>query len=173
MELALSFTEALWFFPLALPICIWVAISDLRAMRIPNVAVLALAGVFLVIGLVLVLGLGVWTFETYLWRLAALAIVLVIGFVITSLGMVGAGDAKFAAAMAPFIAAGDGLAFLLLFSLVLIGSWITHRAAGRVPAVRRATAGWTSWDQGKLFPMGVALAGALAIYLAMGLAAGL
>jgi prepilin peptidase CpaA len=172
MTLALTTTEALWFLPFVLPICLWVAWSDLRAMRIPNVAVLTLAGVFLVIGLVLVLGLGAWTFETYLWRLAVLAIVLVIGFVITSLGMVGAGDAKFAAAMAPFIAPGDGLFFLMLFALVLIGSWIAHRAAGRVQLVRRATAGWTSWDQGKLFPMGVALAGALAIYLAMGLTMG-
>jgi len=167
MTLALSFTEALWFFPLALPICIWVAISDLRAMRIPNIAVLALAAVFLVAGLIAL------PLDAYLWRLAALLIVLVIGFVITSLGMVGAGDAKFAAAMAPFISPGDALFFLLLFSLVLIASWIMHRIAGRVPAVRRATEGWTSWDQGKLFPMGVALAGALAIYLGMGLTTGL
>ncbi|MCT4683247.1 MAG: prepilin peptidase [Roseicyclus sp.] len=173
LSLSLTSIEALWFLPLVLPICIWVAFSDLRAMRIPNTAVLALTGVFLVVGLVLVLGLGAWSFETYLWRLAALGIVLVIGFVITSLGMVGAGDAKFAAAMAPFVAPGDGMFFLLLFALVLIGSWLTHRTAGRIPALRRATADWASWDQGKLFPMGVALAGALAIYLALGVAAGL
>ncbi|MHA7888308.1 MULTISPECIES: prepilin peptidase [Roseicyclus] len=173
LSLSLTSIEALWFLPLVLPICIWVAFSDLREMRIPNTAVLALTGVFLVVGLVLVLGLGAWSFETYLWRLAALGIVLVIGFVITSLGMVGAGDAKFAAAMAPFVAPGDGMFFLLLFALVLIGSWLTHRTAGRIPALRRATADWASWDQGKLFPMGVALAGALAIYLALGVAAGL
>jgi prepilin peptidase CpaA len=166
MTLDLTYAEALWFLPFVLPICVWVAISDLRSMRIPNVAVLALAGVFLVIGLI------VLPFDAYLWRLAALGIVLLVGFVITSLGMVGAGDAKFAAAMAPFVAPGDGLFFLMLFSLVLIGSWITHRTAGRVPAVRRATPDWVSWDRGKLFPMGVALAGALAIYLAMGLSTG-
>jgi prepilin peptidase CpaA len=173
MTLSLTFTEALWFLSLVLPICVWVALSDLREMRIPNVAVLTLTGVFLVIGLVLVFGLGAWTLETYLWRLAALGVVLVIGFVISSLGLVGAGDAKFVAAMAPFVAWGDGLFFLMLFALVLIGSWLTHRTAGRVPALRRATADWASWDQGKLFPMGVALAGALAIYLALGLSAGL
>jgi prepilin peptidase CpaA len=166
MTLSLTFSEAAWFLPFVLPICIWVALSDLREMRIPNVAVLSLAGVFLLVGLI------VLPFETYLWRLAALGIVLVIGFVITSLGLVGAGDAKFAAAMAPFVAAGDGLFFLMLFAVVLIGSWLTHRTAGRVPALRRATADWASWDQGKLFPMGVALAGALAIYLALGLSAG-
>lgn len=167
MALSLTFTEALWFLPFVLPICIWVALSDLRAMRIPNLAVLALTGVFLTVGLI------VLPVDAYLWRLASLGIVLVAGFIITSLGLVGAGDAKFAAAMAPFIAPGDALFFLMLFSLVLIGSWLTHRTAGRVPALRRATSDWASWDQGKLFPMGVALAGALAIYLALGLGAGL
>ena len=167
MSLALTPTEALWFLPFVLPICIWVAHSDLRAMRIPNIAVLALTGVFLTIGLI------VMPFDAYLWRLAALGVVLVIGFVITSLDMVGAGDAKFAAAMAPFVVPGDGLFFLMLFSMVLIGSWLTHRLAGRVPVLRRATADWESWDQNKLFPMGVALAGALAIYLIMGAVAGL
>jgi prepilin peptidase CpaA len=39
---------------------------------------------------------------------------------VASLGLVGAGDAKFAAAMAPFVAPGDGLFFLMLFALVLI-----------------------------------------------------
>ncbi|MBY6201270.1 prepilin peptidase [Maritalea mobilis] len=165
--LALTFEQALWFLPLALPICIWVAISDLREMRIPNVAVLALTGVFLVAGLV------VLPMDAYLMRLAQLGIVLLAGFVITSLGLAGAGDSKFAAAMAPFVAPGDYLFFLMLFSLVLIGSWATHRGAGRVPAVRRATSDWASWDRGKLFPMGVALAGALVIYLALGLRAGL
>jgi prepilin peptidase CpaA len=167
MALSLTVTEALWFLPLVLPICIWVALSDLRAMRIPNVAVLALTGVFLTVGLI------VLPLDAYLWRLVALGIVLVAGFIIASLGLVGAGDAKFAAAMAPFIAPGDALFFLMLFSLVLIGSWLTHRTAARVPALRRATSDWASWDQGKLFPMGVALAGALAIYLALGLSAGL
>jgi len=172
MTLSLTSTEALWFLPFALPICVWVALSDLRSMRIPNVAVLALAAVFLGIGLILVYATGAWTLDIYLWRLAALGIVLLAGFIITSLGMVGAGDAKFAAAMAPFVAPGDALFFLMLFTLVLIASWITHRTAGRVPALRRATADWASWDQGKLFPMGVALAGTLVIYLAMGLGVG-
>ncbi|MBF9049134.1 hypothetical protein GTA62_03165 [Roseobacter sp. HKCCD9010] len=161
--MSLTFSEAAWFLPFVVPICIWVAWSDLREMRIPNVAVLALAGVFLIGGLLLL------PFDTYLWRLAQLGGVLLVGFVVSSLGLVGAGDAKFAAAMAPFIATGDALFFLMLFSLVLIGSWLTHRGASRVPAVRRATPDWVSWDRGKLFPMGVALAGALAIYLVLGL----
>ncbi|MBF9046146.1 hypothetical protein LSUCC0031_03360 [Rhodobacterales bacterium LSUCC0031] len=166
MSLALSHAEAIWFLPLVLPICIWVALSDLRSMRIPNIAVLALAGGFAVIGLLIL------PFEAYLWRLAALGIVLIMGFVISALGLVGAGDAKFAAAMAPFVVPGDGLFFLMLFSLALIGSWVMHRLAGRIPALRRATPDWASWEQGKLFPMGIALAGALVIYMVMGVTTG-
>lgn len=167
MTLAINATEALWFLPFVLPICIWVAWSDLREMRIPNISVLALAGVFLVVGLVQV-GMEVMAFSTWYMRLAQLAMILLAGFIISSLGLVGAGDAKFAAAMAPFIAPGDYLLFLTLFAAVLIGSWLTHRGAGMVPAVRRATPDWVSWDRGKLFPMGVALAGALVVYLALG-----
>ncbi len=163
MTLALTAAEALWFLPFVLPICIWVAWSDLREMRIPNVSVLALAGVFLAVGLIAL------PFEVYYMRLLQLVIVLLAGFLLTSLGLVGAGDSKFAAAMAPFIAPGDYLMFLTLFAAVLIGSWITHRGAKAVPAVRRATPGWVSWDRGKLFPMGVALAGALVVYLALGI----
>ena len=163
MTLALSPAEALWFLPFVVPICIYVAWSDLREMRIPNVSVLALAGVFLAVGLI------VLPFEVYYMRLLQLVIILLAGFLVTSLGLVGAGDAKFAAAMAPFIAPGDYLMFLTLFAAVLIGAWITHRGAGMVPAVRRATPGWISWDRGKLFPMGVALAGALVVYLALGI----
>ncbi len=165
--LELTFTQALWFLPFALPICAWVGLSDLRQMRIPNVAVLALTAVFLVTGLI------VLPLDAYLWRLAALAIVLVAGFLITALRLVGAGDSKFAAAMTPFIASGDYLFFLALFSLVLLASYGTFRGASRVPAVRRATPHWESWEQDKKFPMGVALAGSLVIYLALGLSAGL
>ena len=159
----ITFQEAAWFLPFVLPICLYVSWTDLRDMRITNYSVLALFAVFAVGGLFLL------PLEVYGWRMLALALVLVAGFVITSLGMVVAGDAKFAAAMAPFVAQGDGLFFVTLFAMVLIGSWITHRSAGRIPAVRRATPDWVSWERGKLFPMGVALSGALVIYLVMGL----
>ena len=159
----ITFQEAAWFLPFVLPICLYVSWTDLRDMRITNYSVLALFAVFAVGGFFLL------PLEVYGWRMLALALVLVAGFVITSLGMVGAGDAKFAAAMAPLVAQGDGLFFVTLFAMVLIGSWITHRSAGRIPAVRRATPDWVSWERGKLFPMGVALSGALVIYLVMGL----
>ena len=92
---------ALWFLPFVLPICVWIAWSDLRIMKIPNLAVMALVAVFLVVGLVAL------PLADYPWRLLHLAIVLVIGIVMNAAGMIGAGDAKFTAAAAPFVAIGD------------------------------------------------------------------
>lgn len=152
-------TEALAFFPFALPICIWVAWSDMRTMKIPNLAVIALVLVFLVVGpFVLPLSdMG--------WRLVQLLVVLVIGFVANMAGLVGAGDAKFAAAMAPFVPPADISFFLMLLAGVVLAAFVTHRAARATPMIRRVTAGWESWDRAD-FPMGLALGGGLAIYLA-------
>ena len=83
---------AAWLFlPFVLPICIWAAWNDLRAMKIPNKAVIALALVFVL------LGLFVMPWPDYLWRLAQLVVVLLVGIVLNATGAMGAGDAKFAA----------------------------------------------------------------------------
>ena len=55
--------------------------------------VLALLIVFAVVGLV-----ALPSFTEYLWRWSHFAVILVFGFVASSLGMMGAGDAKYAAA---------------------------------------------------------------------------
>ncbi|WP_253913262.1 prepilin peptidase [Pseudoruegeria sp. HB172150] len=155
---SLPFDQALWFLPFALPICIWVAWSDMKFMRIPNKAVYALALVFLVVGLVAV------PLAEYPWRLLQLVVVLVIGFVLNMGGVIGAGDAKFAAAMAPFIPLADARNFLLLFAAVLLAAFVTHRVFRAMPGWRARTAGWKSWED-KRFPMGLALGGSLAFYL--------
>ena len=64
------------FLPFVLPIAVWVAWSDMARMKIPNKAVIALFGIFVVLGLV---GL---TFETYLWRYVQFAAVLMITFIL-------------------------------------------------------------------------------------------
>ena len=99
--MAITAYAALWFLPFALPICIWVAWSDLKFMKIPNKAVLALTVVFLAIGLIVI------PLAEYPWRLVHLVVVLIVGFVMNIAGMIGAGDAKFAAAMAPFVPIGE------------------------------------------------------------------
>ena len=133
----------------------------MKFMKIPNKAVMALGIVFLVVGL-LVLPL-----PEYLSRLLQLVIVLLIGFILNMVGAIGAGDAKFAAAAAPFIARGDLRTILFLFAAVLLAAVATHRLARLVPAVRRLTPDWQSWER-KDFPMGLALGGTLAFYLIAG-----
>jgi prepilin peptidase CpaA len=150
---------AAWFLPAVLPLAIWVAWSDMKFMRIPNRAVVALAVVFVVLGPFLL------PFEGWAWRLTHLAAILAVGFVMTIAGVVGAGDAKFAAAMAPYIALDDLRLFLALFAAALLGAFVAHRGLRAVPAFRGATADWASWTHAK-FPMGLALAGALVLYLA-------
>lgn len=92
---------ALWLLIFATPIALYVAWSDLRAMRIPNKSVLALLIVYAIVG-VLTLPISVWA-----WSWLHFVVVLVVGFALSLTGGFGAGDAKFAAAMAPFIALGD------------------------------------------------------------------
>ncbi|MEP2532059.1 prepilin peptidase [Shimia sp.] len=153
--------SAMWFLPFVLPICFYVAWSDMRAMRIPNQAVLALLGVFLVVGLIAM------PLSEYVWRLSHIVVVLLLGMVLNAGGLVGAGDAKFSAAAAPFIAFGDTRLMMAVFAATLLAAWVTHRIAKHSP-IRRAVPDWDSWDQGWDFPMGLALGGALAIYLVLG-----
>jgi prepilin peptidase CpaA len=157
---------ALWFLPFVAPIAIWVAWSDMARMKIPNVAVLALVTVFALIGLVVVF-FDIWTFETWAWRWSHLVAVLLIGFLANMAGAMGAGDAKFAAAMAPFITRSDALPFIYLLAAVVIVGFTLHRIARASSWVKARAPDWESWTR-KDFPMGLCLAGALVIYLLAG-----
>ncbi len=153
-------SAAAWFLPFAAPICLWVAWSDLARMRIPNRAVLALVAVHALVG-PFVLPLPEWG-----WRWLHLAVILAAGFLLSSAGALGAGDAKFAAAMAPFVARSDAAVFLMLLAVLLIAAFATHRAVRRLRALRRLAPHWESW-QSRKFPMGLALGPSLVIYLAL------
>lgn len=155
-----TLVQALWFLPFVLPVCVFVAWSDMRSMKIPNVAVYALVAIFAVIGLIAL------PFSDYLWRWSHLAVILVIGILLNALGALGAGDAKFAAAAAPFVARDDIPAMMYLFAACLLAGFIVHRIA-RVSPLRRLVPDWQSWTTGRRFPMGLPLAATLAIYLAL------
>ncbi|HCI05978.1 MAG TPA: hypothetical protein DE314_01270 [Sulfitobacter sp.] len=160
--------SALWFLPFVLPICLYVAFTDMREMRITNQAVLALGAVFIAIGLIAL------PFDVYLWRFAQLAIVLVVGIILNAagaMGAMGAGDSKFIAVAAPFVAQGDVRMLIPLFCIIMLASVAAHRLVKHTP-LRRLAPHWLSWDQGKKFPMGLALASTLACYLALGLVHG-
>ncbi|SLN37502.1 hypothetical protein PSA7680_01810 [Pseudoruegeria aquimaris] len=159
--LEISSFSAWCFLPLATPIGVWVAYNDMKFMKIPNVAVLALLGVFIVVGLFAL------PFDQYLTRLLQGVVILILGFIVNMVGLVGAGDAKFAAAMAPFIALGDATRFLILFAAVLLAAFATHRILRGIGAVRRLADGWASWET-RDFPMGLALGSSLIFYLLLG-----
>ena len=156
---------SLVFLILTLPICLWVSFSDLKFMKIPNKSVIALTFVFVIFGLIMM------PWKAYGWGLAQLVIVLALGFVLTIAGAMGAGDAKFGAAMAAFIAPGDWQVFLAIFSACLLAGFVLHRIARAIPAIRRASTDWISWGS-KKYPMGLSLATSLMAYLAAGVAFG-
>lgn len=159
----LPLIASLVFLPFTLAIGLWVAWSDMRFMKIPNKAVLALVAVWLVIGLLVVafggLPLMIWA------RALGLGVVaLLVLFVANAAGLMGAGDAKFAAAMAPFFILADPRLVMGLLAGCLLGAFAAHRLMRAVPAMRSATPEWQSWTH-KKFPMGLALAGMLNFHL--------
>lgn len=154
----LASSAALWFLPFVLPVALWVAYSDMKWMKIHNKTVIALIAVYAVVGIV-ALPVSIWA-----WGWLHLAVVLAVGFVLSLTGLVGAGDAKFAAAMAPFVALGDLSLFLPLLALMALAGFIAHRGLRRIAAVRHATLDWESWER-REFPMGLALGPALAVYI--------
>ncbi|MFK7939922.1 MAG: prepilin peptidase [Roseovarius sp.] len=162
MQLQLSLTEALWFLPFVAPICGWVIYTDLSRMKITNHANLALVGVFVLVGLLAL------PLDIYGWRLVQLLVVLVLGFVFNIMGLMGAGDSKFLAAAAPFIAPGDTVTVLFLLSIVTLTAIATHRWAKKT-ALRDMAPDWVSWTNAEKFPMGLALGSTLVLYLVMGL----
>lgn len=161
MDLALATPPgaALWLLVPALPIGLYIAFTDMKAMRIPNHAVLALVAGFAIFGL---LGLP---FADWAWRWLHLVVILIAGMGLNAARALGAGDAKFAAAAAPFIAASDWTAVLLLFTAIMLAAWIAHRLARAT--LRGLAPDWQSWSTGKRFPMGLALGPTLIAYLAL------
>ena len=148
---------ALWFLPVLVPIAVWVAWSDMKFMRIPNRAVVTLAAAYALAGLA-VLPPAAWA-----WGFVLMAAVLALGFAANLANLVGAGDAKFAAAMAPYFVGGHVMGIMALFAACLLGAFVGHRIMGRVPMVRRAAPDWESWTRAD-FPMGLALAGTMVLY---------
>lgn len=160
---------ALAFLAGALPVCAWAAYSDLSRMRIPNLSVLLLAGVYATVGLAL-LPLDGWSLADWGWRWAQLVAVLALGMILNAGRLLGAGDAKLLAAAAPFVAPSDWRPLLSVALVSLLGCWLLHRLA-MVAGGRRLAPDWVSWSAGKRFPMGVPIGAALVAYLALAAAA--
>jgi prepilin peptidase CpaA len=152
-----SLWTTLWFLPFVTGIGLWVAWSDLKFMTIPNAAVLSLLAVWAVIGPIAV------PVNIYLAGWGAGLAMLILGFLLSTAGQIGAGDAKFAAAMAPFFAGADLRFVFLLAATCILAGFVTHRALRGLPSLRRATPDWASWTD-RNFPMGFSLAGILWLF---------
>jgi prepilin peptidase CpaA len=143
-----------------LPIAIWAAGSDLKRMKIPNKAVMALALVWPALG-----WLAVATWSAWFWGFALMVVVLFLGFALYTTGTFGAGDAKYAAAMAPIFVGTDIVRLLLIIFACMVGALVLHRVARSIPAIRAMTPDWESWTQKRYFPFGLALSGIVVFYL--------
>ncbi|MCP5086825.1 MAG: hypothetical protein GY952_08500 [Rhodobacteraceae bacterium] len=145
----------------ALPFCIWAALTDLRQMKILNVTNMGLFLCFAVVGVFL------FPLDQYGLRLSQAALMLVVGILATSFGFMGGGDSKFIAAMAPFIALNDAPEFLFLLAAMSLLTVALHRGVGAVTPLRARLDGWKSWNAGGKFPFGVTLSSTLVLYLVM------
>ena len=159
--MSISVYAAMWFLPFVIPLCLYTAYTDMASMRITNPTVIALASVFVVIGPIAL------PFETYLWHLLTMVVALIVGIIMNAAGVMGAGDAKFIAAATPYVALGDLRLAMALFMATLIAAVMAHRGV-KYTRLRKLAPHWTSWDQSKKFPMGLALGTALAFYLILG-----
>lgn len=149
-----------WLLVPVVPICFWVAWSDLSRMKIPNKAVFALILAFALIG-PFVLPFGDWA-----WRWSHLAVMLVAGIGFNAAGIMGAGDAKFIAGAAPYVALGDLGPVMFLLAMTFFAGYLSHRLVMKSP-LRTLAPDWASWSAGNRFPMGFPLAVALLLYLGL------
>jgi len=172
-------SAAAWFLPFVLPICFYVAFTDMREMRIKNHAVAALTLIFVAVGLLalppwsgdwITGGIGSVSFSlpAYVWQLLHIPVVLLVGIVLNAAGIMGAGDAKFCAAASAYVWVGDVMLAMVILMSTTLGAVAAHRLAKHT-SLRQIAPHWESWDRGKQFPMGLTLAGSLSMYLILGI----
>lgn len=154
----LTLTQALWLAPACIPLALWVALSDMQRMKIPNMASILMVAAWATLGFM------AFPLDLWLWGWGFMAIGLVIGILGNMISLFGAGDAKFAAAMAGVFVTADLRFALLVIAGSMLAALVTHRLARNIPAVRRATPNWESWTR-RDFPFGLALAGTLIFYV--------
>ena len=159
--MALSAATAIWFIPFVVPICLYVAWTDLAYMKITNKAVLTLGAVYVVLG-----PFALPDLTSYFWGFGYFAIALVAGIALNAGGAMGAGDAKFIAFAAPFVAPKDAFTVSFILAVLLFAAVVTHRVVRATP-LRNMAPEWESWEQGRKFPMGLALGPTLALYLCL------
>jgi prepilin peptidase CpaA len=156
---------ALWFLPAVIPITFYIAWNDMRAMKIPNNSVLLLVLAYALFG-PFAFGL-----ELYLWQWLHLPVVLVVCMAFWALRMMGGGDAKMIAAMAPMFLVQDFLLIAKIFAACLLGALAVH-SLFRFTALKNFAPDWKSWNAGRYFPKGLPLGMTLVFYLLLAVVSG-
>ncbi|MEL6957971.1 MAG: prepilin peptidase [Pseudomonadota bacterium] len=165
-EVAVTAPQSVAFLIFVAPLCLYVAWNDLRAMKIPTWSTDALAIVFVVVGFVLTM-MGEFTWAEYGWRYVHFIVVLIAAMIANAVGAMGAGDSKFLASAAPFVALSDaGFVFMLLAIGMFVGFFV-HRAARSIKPIRNLVPDWQSWEDKRRFPMGFPMGVVLIVYLAI------
>lgn len=149
-------TSVVWFVFTGLLLC--VAVFDVTRYRIPNWASLALIALFA--------GLLLWRhWEGWPWHLGAFALALLLGFTFFAFRQVGAGDAKFFAAITLWAGFGalipllfwTGIAGLIELAVLLLARRLAEGRSGALPRV-------LAKRQGVPFGAGIALGAAIASF---------
>lgn len=141
------------------PILFLCAFTDLRHMTISNRANIILVLIFVILGIFLL------PLPDYGIRLLQGFIVLVIGFLLTTFGFIGGGDAKLLAAAAPYVAFEDVPEVFFTLSIVTLSALLGHRLLARIPQFKAEVADWVSWKEHRNFPFGVPISATLSFYL--------
>lgn len=155
----MSSLGGLVFLIVTFPVLLWCTWTDLKSMRIPNKSNLILFGIFVILGAFFM------PLSEFGWRLVQAFCVLAIFFTLNSMGLIGGGDAKLFAAIAPYVALTDIPSYLLLLAVMTIAAVAAHRFVMYVAPLRKHVDGWASWDAKGKFPFGFPLAMSLAVYL--------
>lgn len=145
-----------------LPIIFGSAISDFNHLKIRNVQVIVGLAVFLVISPFL-LDLNEISF-----RLLSAVLTFGICFILFSLRLIGGGDAKMMPVVLLFVPSDEVVLFLRIFAGALLLVSLGALFIQRTPRLRRA--GWTTAQERRQVPVGVAMAlsaAALAAYLVL------
>ena len=148
------------------PLCMVFAVFyDLFTMKIPNAISLALIAAFAVCAPLTGMGL-----ETALWHIGVAILVLVVGFGLFSIGVMGGGDAKLLAASALWFGTAFTLPYILVASvlgglltlLFIVARWIPlPETLASKPWIARL------YERTKVVPYGAAL-GPAALYVFLG-----
>lgn len=145
-----------------LPIILGSAISDFHHLKIRNVQVIAGLALFLIISPFLL------DLPEFSFRLLSAVLTFAICFILFSLHLIGGGDAKMMPVVILFVPTDEVVFFLRIFAFVLLLVSLAALFIQRTPGLRRA--GWTTAQEGRQVPVGVAMAfsaAALAVRLAL------